>query len=54
MVRFDEEEQQKRLHELRDDEEESLMAMLAQDKYGTDYIDLSSQSIDNDAIRLLS
>lgn len=54
MVHFDEEEQQKHLHELRDDEEESLVAMLAQDKYGTDYIDLSSQSIDNDAIRLLS
>ncbi len=54
MVHFDEEEQQKRLHELRTDEEESLVAMLAQDKYSTDYVDLSSQAIDNDAIRLLS
>jgi type IV pilus assembly protein PilB len=53
MVHFDEEEQQKRLRELRGDEEESLVAMLAQDKYGTDYADLSSQPIDNDAIRLL-
>lgn len=54
MVRFNEDEQQKRLHELRDGEEENLVAMLAQDKYGLDYIDLSSQPIDNDAIRLLS
>lgn len=54
MVHFDEEEQQKRLQELRSDEEESLVAMLAQDKYSTDYIDLSSQAIDNDAIRLLT
>ena len=54
MVRFNEDEQQKRLHELRDGEEENLVAMLAQDKYDLDYIDLSSQPIDNDAIRLLS
>lgn len=54
MVHFDEEEQQKRLHELRDDEEESLVAMLAQNKYNADYVDLSSSPVDNDAIRLLS
>ncbi len=54
MVRFDEDEQQKRLHELRDGEEESLVAMLAQDQYGVSYIDLSAQAVDNDAIRLLT
>lgn len=54
MVHFDEEEQQKRLHELRDAEEESLIAMLSNEKYGIDYIDLSSHAIDNDAIRLLT
>jgi type IV pilus assembly protein PilB len=54
MVQFDEEEQQKRLGELRSGEEEELVAMLARDKYGVDYIDLSSQPIDNDAIRLLT
>lgn len=54
MVHFNEDEQQKRLRELRDGEEENLVAMLAQDKYDLDYIDLSSQPIDNDAIRLLS
>ncbi len=54
MVQFDEEEQQKRLGELRSGEEEELVAMLARDKYGVDYIDLSSHPIDNDAIRLLT
>ncbi|MBP6858081.1 MAG: type II/IV secretion system protein [Candidatus Pacebacteria bacterium] len=54
MVRFDEEEQQKRLTELRDGEEEALIAMLAQNNYGISYVDLSAQAIDNDAIRLLT
>lgn len=54
MVHFDEEEQQKRLSELRDGEEESLIAMLAQSTYGINYVDLSAQAIDNDAIRLLT
>ncbi|MCC7436850.1 type II/IV secretion system protein [Candidatus Nomurabacteria bacterium] len=54
MVRFDEEEQQKRLRELRDSEEEELVAMLAQKNYGISYIDLSAQAVDNDAIRLLT
>lgn len=54
MVHFDEEEQQKRLTELRDGEEEALIAMLAQNTYGISYIDLSAQAIDNDAIRLLT
>lgn len=54
MVQFDENEQQKRLSELRDQEEESLVAMLAQNKYQVPFVDLSAQSIDNDAIRLLT
>jgi hypothetical protein len=54
MVRFDEEEQQKRLKELRDGEEENLIASLAGSTYGISYIDLTAQSIDNDAIRLLT
>lgn len=54
MVHFDEEEQQKRLSELRDGEEESLIAGLAQSSYGINYVDLSAQAIDNDAIRLLT
>jgi hypothetical protein len=51
MVRFDEEEQQKRLKELRDGEEENLIASLAGNTYGISYIDLTAQSIDNDAIQ---
>ena len=54
MVHFDEEQQQKRYNELRTEEEESLVVMLARDRYGITSVDLSSLPIDNDAIRLLS
>lgn len=54
MVRFDEDEQKKRIEELRNSEEESLVEILARDKYQMPSVDLSSQSIDNDAIRLLT
>jgi len=53
MVHFDEEEQQKRYDQLRGDEEEGLVAMLAQDRYGISSVDLKGLPIDNDAIRLL-
>lgn len=53
MVHFDEEEQQKRYTQLRDEEEEGLVAMLAQSRYGVPSIDLKGLPIDNDAIRLL-
>lgn len=54
MVQFDEEQQQKRLRELREGEEEALVALLAENQYQMPYIDLTAQSIDNDAIRLLT
>lgn len=54
MVRFDEDEQKKRIEELRNSEEESLVEILARDKYQMPSVDLGSQSIDNDAIRLLT
>lgn len=54
MVQFDEQQQQKRLKELREGEEEALVALLAQDQYAIPYVDLASHSIDNDAIRLLT
>ncbi len=54
MVHFDEEQQQKRYKELRDEEEENLVAMLARDRYGIDSVNLMSLPIDNDAIRLLT
>jgi type II secretory ATPase GspE/PulE/Tfp pilus assembly ATPase PilB-like protein len=53
MVHFDEEEQQKRFSQLRTDEEEGLVAMLAQTRYGISSVNLAGLPIDNDAIRLL-
>lgn len=53
MVHFDEEEQQKRFSQLRGDEEEGLVAMLAQSRYGISSVNLAGLPIDNDAIRLL-
>ncbi len=54
MVHFDENDQNKRLKDLRESEEEDVLAMLAQQKYGVSYADLMSLPIDNDAIRLLT
>jgi type IV pilus assembly protein PilB len=53
MVHFDEEEQQKRYDQLRGEEEEGLVAMLATSRYGVPSVDLKALPIDNDAIRLL-
>ncbi|MCC6199025.1 type II/IV secretion system protein [Candidatus Nomurabacteria bacterium] len=53
MVTFDESNQQKRLASLRKEEEEELVEMLATSRYGIPYTNLSSQPIDNDALRLL-
>ena len=52
MVEFNEEKQNERLKDLRNREEEKLAEMLAQ-KYSLDYIDLSTVSIDTDALRLI-
>lgn len=54
MVQFDEDEQLKRIKNLREQEEEDVVAMLADQQYGIGHINLLSQSIDNDAIRLLT
>lgn len=54
MMRFDEDQQMKRIKDLRESEEEELVALLARDRYGVPYIDLFSESIDNDAIRVLT
>lgn len=53
MATFDESNQQKRLASLRKEEEEELVEMLATSRYGIPYTNLSSQPIDNDALRLL-
>lgn len=54
MVHFDEDQQIKRIKELRENEEEDLIALLARDRYDIASIDLTSQPIDNDAIRTLT
>lgn len=52
MTQFNETKQEERLNELRAREEEQLAEMLST-KYGIDYADLTSKSIDTDALRLI-
>lgn len=52
MTTFNEKKQDERLHELRAREEEQLAEMLS-GKYGIEYLDLTSKSIDTDALRLV-
>jgi len=52
MTQFNEKKQDERLHELRAREEEQLAEMLS-GKYGVEYVDLTSKSIDTDALRLV-
>lgn len=52
MTTFDEKKQEERLHDLRLREEEELAEVLSK-KYGVYYVDLTSKSIDTDALRLV-
>ncbi len=52
MTTFNEKKQDERLHELRIREEEQLAEMLSH-RYGVDYVDLTSKSIDTDALGLI-
>jgi type II secretory ATPase GspE/PulE/Tfp pilus assembly ATPase PilB-like protein len=54
MVQFDEDDQIKRINNLREQEEEDVVAGLAEQQYHLTYVNLLSQAIDNDAIRLLT
>jgi len=54
MADFDEEKQNKQLDELHKQEEEELVAVLAESKYKLPYIDLSRLGIDNEALRAIS
>jgi len=54
MALFDEEKQNKQLDELHKQEEEQLVATLAESKYNLPYIDLSRLGIDNEALRAIS
>jgi type IV pilus assembly protein PilB len=51
-TQFNEKKQQERLDELRLKEEEQLAEVLSH-KYSVDYVDLTSKSIDTDALRLI-
>ena len=51
---FDEEEQNRELDDLHKQEEEQLVAPLAEQKYGLPYIDLYRLGIDNEALRTIS
>jgi type IV pilus assembly protein PilB len=53
-TQFDEEKQNKQLDDLRKQEEEELVATLAESKYGLPYIDLYRLGIDNEALRAIS
>jgi len=52
VIQFNEEKQKAKLEELREQEEEGLAQMLSK-KYGLPYIDLSTSSINIDAIRII-
>ena len=53
MVDFDEEKQNKRLEEMRKNEEEDVSKILA-GRYGYNYLDLSAIPINSDALRILN
>jgi type II secretory ATPase GspE/PulE/Tfp pilus assembly ATPase PilB-like protein len=53
MATFDEEKQNKQLDDLRKLEEEQLVSVLAESKYGLPYIDLYRFPIDNEALRMI-
>src|SRR3989338_3429869 len=54
MAIFDEEKQNKQLEDLHKQEEEELVANLAESKYGLPYADLRVLEIDNEALRSIS
>src|SRR3989344_4721362 len=53
MKDFDDEKENKQLDELHKQEEEELVAMLAESKYGLPYIDLHRIGVDNEALRII-
>jgi len=53
MPSFDEEKQNKDIADLHQEEEEGLVQMLAESKYGLPYINLSSSTVDNEALRAI-
>lgn len=53
MADFDDDKQNKQLDEIHKVEEEQLVAMLAESKYGIPYINLAGIVIDNEALRVI-
>ncbi len=51
---FDEEKQKKQLDDLHREEEEQLVQMLAESKYGMPYVDLARLGVDNEGLRAIS
>ena len=54
MADFDEEKQNKQLEEVHKQEEEELVATLAQSKYNLPYINLAALGVDNEALRAIT
>ncbi len=53
MATFDEEKQNKQLDDIRKEEEEELIQMLAESKYNLPYVNLGRIGIDNEALRAI-
>ena len=53
MAKFDEEKQNKQLEDLRRQEEEDLVQVLAEAKYNIPYINLAGVVIENEALRFI-
>jgi len=54
MATFDEEKQNKQIEDIHKEEEEQLVATLAESKYGLPYINLYRLGVDNEALRMIS
>ena len=54
MIQFDEEKQNKQISDLRRQEEEDLVQVLASSKYNIPYINLSSVVVENEALRFIN
>jgi type IV pilus assembly protein PilB len=54
MSDFDEEKQNKQLSDLKKQEEEQLVQILAESKYNLPHVDMSRLGIDNEALRIIS
>ncbi len=53
MIQFDDDKEERKLEELRKQEEEDLVRILAEAKYGISSIDLSGVTIENEALRFV-